>query len=451
MNDSSSIEAQEVPMHRRIAEDLSTQVRNGKLKPGEKLPSERQIARRFQASRATVRTALQHLEQTGLISRRERRSAIVTIRRDITPYLRIACSSPHIMNLLQRFSEMHVLPPRTQLQLFDLQQSDSIQRLISQTTSAVDLIICPLEYAHCFRQQKNSCSPLSPALVQEARIPAVLLDLCRQDDALLGIPLGFWPILLYLNEARFRNAQIPLPAPGWTWDQFENITPQLTFGGDYGFQFRPTYEHLAAIMAHRGTCLYREDGHINALDSAGFEPALRLLSELLHTRKVSPILAKVEQINLFAQHRCAMALDGLDQYQLYRHSLGQDLHVGLLPDPPADTLAAGGLMAVVMPEMENVQSVQDLLTNLISINTQRMVTKISTILPVREDLLQADVLAAWNLPESLLPLLLEMKNRPRFLPQPGQTAHKYTVENLFLELWLGLDQLDHICQRFRSI
>jgi DNA-binding transcriptional regulator YhcF (GntR family)/ABC-type glycerol-3-phosphate transport system substrate-binding protein len=451
MNDSAPIDVQDVPMHRRIAEELSGQVRNGKLKPGEKLPSERQIARRFQASRATVRTALQHLEQTGLISRRERRSAIVTIRRDITPSLRIACSSPHIMNLFHRFSEMHILPPRSQLQLFDLQQGDSIQRLISQTTSAVDLMICGLEYAHCFRHQKSYYTPLPPALVQEARIPAALLNLCTEEGSLSGVPLAFWPMLLYLNEARFRDAQIAMPEPNWGWGYFQNLAQRLTFGGNYGFQFRPVFEHLAAIMAHRGIDLYQKNGHIHAQDTAVFEPALRLMSDLLHTLKVSPILAKVEQINLFAQHRCAMALDGYDQYQLYQQSLGHDLHVGLLPNPPADTLLTGGLMAVVMPGMENPQSVQDFLINLISINTQRMLTKISSLLPVREDLLQAETFAAQNLPEPLIPLLVDQVSRPKCQNLPGQTEHKYAVENLFLELWLGLDHIDNICQRFRSL
>ncbi len=103
------------PLHRQIAENLSNQVSSGKLKPGERLPSERQIANQFQASRATVRTALQHLKQVGLITRRERRSAVVSIRRDITPYLRIACSNPRLIHLFSRLGELQLLPPRCQL------------------------------------------------------------------------------------------------------------------------------------------------------------------------------------------------------------------------------------------------------------------------------------------------------------------------------------------------
>lgn len=136
-----------VALHRLIAENLSNQVSTGKLKPGQKLPSERQIARQYQASRATVRTALQHLEQEGLITRRERRSAVVAIRRNITPYVRIACSHPRLVHLLGRLGEMQLLPPRCQVQLFDLQQSGAFGQLVSRPASGADVLICDLEYS----------------------------------------------------------------------------------------------------------------------------------------------------------------------------------------------------------------------------------------------------------------------------------------------------------------
>jgi DNA-binding transcriptional regulator YhcF (GntR family) len=445
------VDAQQVPMHRRIAEDLSNQVRSGKLKPGEKLPSERQIARRFQASRATVRTALQHLEQTGLISRRERRSAVVTIRRDITPYLRIACSTPKIINLFNRLSEMHILPARCQIQLYDMQQSDSVQRLAAQTTSAVDLLVCDLEYIHCFRNRDNSYTPIPLSLVQEADIHPALFELCRLEKQLVAVPLGFWPMLLFFNEARFRDTQIAMPEVDWSWDYFQNLSQRLTFGSYYGFQFRPVFEHLSAIMAGRGCPLYQEGGRVNILGSPAFEQTLRFISDLLHILKVSPILAKVEHINPFAQHRCAMALDGLDRFPIYQHSLGHDLHVGQLPNQDPDSLQTGGLVAVVMPGMENVAAVQDLLRNLVSINTQRMLFNTSCVLPVRRDLLHLDTFASQSFPESLVDLIERLVDKKRCMSLPGQTEHKYAVENLFLELWLGLDHIDSICQRFREL
>ncbi|NYT80972.1 histidine utilization repressor [Alcaligenaceae bacterium] len=57
-----------------IYEDVESELRraieNGGWKPGFKLPSERELAERFQCARMTVRRALQELQAEGLIARR---------------------------------------------------------------------------------------------------------------------------------------------------------------------------------------------------------------------------------------------------------------------------------------------------------------------------------------------------------------------------------------------
>ncbi len=51
----------------RIVEEIGTEIRKGKLPGGDKLPSERELADRFNVSRMTVRSALQTLLGEGLI------------------------------------------------------------------------------------------------------------------------------------------------------------------------------------------------------------------------------------------------------------------------------------------------------------------------------------------------------------------------------------------------
>src|SRR5437660_11467067 len=58
----------------RIHEEVVTQIheliREGRLKAGDQLPSERELAETFQVSRASVREALRALETHGLINSR---------------------------------------------------------------------------------------------------------------------------------------------------------------------------------------------------------------------------------------------------------------------------------------------------------------------------------------------------------------------------------------------
>jgi DNA-binding GntR family transcriptional regulator len=52
--------------HRAVAAALIEQIRNGRLRPGDRLPSEPELSRRFGVSRHTVRAALRTLYESGL-------------------------------------------------------------------------------------------------------------------------------------------------------------------------------------------------------------------------------------------------------------------------------------------------------------------------------------------------------------------------------------------------
>ncbi len=57
-------------LHEQVAESLRTLVTEGKLKPGDALPPERDLARQFRVSRVTVREALRVLQMWGLVEAR---------------------------------------------------------------------------------------------------------------------------------------------------------------------------------------------------------------------------------------------------------------------------------------------------------------------------------------------------------------------------------------------
>lgn len=59
--------------YRRIAADLTAAVTSGELRPGDDLPSEAELVRRYQVSRGTVRQALAALDTAGLIDSRQGR------------------------------------------------------------------------------------------------------------------------------------------------------------------------------------------------------------------------------------------------------------------------------------------------------------------------------------------------------------------------------------------
>lgn len=68
----------------RAVDEISAQVRSmvadGRLKPGDRLPSERELAPRLQVSRNTLREALRTLEHAGLIEMRKGASGGAFVR-----------------------------------------------------------------------------------------------------------------------------------------------------------------------------------------------------------------------------------------------------------------------------------------------------------------------------------------------------------------------------------
>ncbi|MFB9830949.1 GntR family transcriptional regulator [Actinoallomurus acaciae] len=60
-------EADKTPRYRRIADELIAAIEAGEYPPGSQLPSESQLAERFQSSRNTIRSALGELNGRGLI------------------------------------------------------------------------------------------------------------------------------------------------------------------------------------------------------------------------------------------------------------------------------------------------------------------------------------------------------------------------------------------------
>lgn len=65
------------PLHRQLADQLIHAIRSGELRPGDALPSEHALRRRFSVSRVTVRAALDRLDTMGLITRRRGRGTFV--------------------------------------------------------------------------------------------------------------------------------------------------------------------------------------------------------------------------------------------------------------------------------------------------------------------------------------------------------------------------------------
>jgi len=67
-----------IPLYVQIAESLLDRIESGELRPGDRLPAERELSQMLEVNRMTVRRALQVLELQGLLMRRQGDGTYVT-------------------------------------------------------------------------------------------------------------------------------------------------------------------------------------------------------------------------------------------------------------------------------------------------------------------------------------------------------------------------------------
>src|SRR6187431_2326184 len=94
-----------VPAYRVVFETIEKLIMEGRLKPGDMLPTEIQLAEQFKINRSTLREGIRLLEQNGLV---ERGSA-----------KRLTVSVPQMVDLAARVSRALVLYDVTYIELWE--------------------------------------------------------------------------------------------------------------------------------------------------------------------------------------------------------------------------------------------------------------------------------------------------------------------------------------------
>jgi GntR family transcriptional repressor for pyruvate dehydrogenase complex len=120
------------PVRRRnishtIAERLADQIRQGRRRPGERLPSERDLSEAFEVSRSSVREAIKTLESRGLVEGRQGEGTFV--RR---PSLEALVQVPAVPVSVTEREVLHLFEVREMLE-------PAVARTAAEQSSAADL------------------------------------------------------------------------------------------------------------------------------------------------------------------------------------------------------------------------------------------------------------------------------------------------------------------------
>jgi len=173
------------PMHRLIYDTLLAEIHRGEYRSGDRLPSEIELCKRFQASRITVAKAINSLQHEGLVVRRPGSGSYVQLAPPVTSYqfgllipelgsteiFEPICQG--IMQSPQAKSHSLIWGHTSQKSASKEEAALSLCRqFIEQKVSGV--FFAPLEFV----DEKDSINHQLVAELRQACIPIVLLDRC---------------------------------------------------------------------------------------------------------------------------------------------------------------------------------------------------------------------------------------------------------------------------------
>ncbi len=110
------------PLYAQIMRILEGEVRTGRLKPGDQLPTQEALATHFEVSLAPVKQALRELEERGIIATRQGRGTYVM---DATPLSKEIIDANRIPNFTRDMLELGRKPSSKVLSIDTIAQRDA--------------------------------------------------------------------------------------------------------------------------------------------------------------------------------------------------------------------------------------------------------------------------------------------------------------------------------------
>lgn len=92
------------PLYHQIQENLIELIELGLLRPGDLLPSERELSQHYSVTRMTVRQAVDGLVQKGLVQRQQGVGTFIQPRQSVQPFV------PTVMGFSQRIRQAGLVP-----------------------------------------------------------------------------------------------------------------------------------------------------------------------------------------------------------------------------------------------------------------------------------------------------------------------------------------------------
>lgn len=155
-----------VPLYSQIIEVLLEAIREGKLKPEDRLPTQEELTRHFGVSLAPVKQALSELEERGIITRRQ---GLGTFVRDTTPLREERILYTRIPWFTREMKERDITPSSRILALYTFRADEDPEAMGELQIEPDDNVVC------IKRLRLGNDEPMSiqASYISEKRVPGL--------------------------------------------------------------------------------------------------------------------------------------------------------------------------------------------------------------------------------------------------------------------------------------
>lgn len=225
--------------------------------------------------------------------------------------------------LLDRYKEQN---PHVSIEIQQVPGSQYYQRVKIQFAAGVAPDIMQLAYNQLPTfAERGTLHPLDELIERDGfpvdqMFPEVLPAL-KYKGRFYGLPRGWTTFALYYNKDMFREAGVPFPKPGWTWDDFlaacKKVTKDLDGDGrpdQFGCDAPVQVDGIAYWIWQNGGRLFTPDMKRCLLDSPEAVGALQFLADCQYKHKVFPSPEQAQDLGgggeMFRNGRQAMFIQG---------------------------------------------------------------------------------------------------------------------------------------------
>lgn len=274
--------------------ELKADIMSGALGPGDLLPPELELTKRFRLSRNSIRHALEVLRQDGYIEKvpnvgsrvlEMEKPVLVNVKFGV---YRSVLRDMALETLIEAYNKTN---PHVHIQLVLLPSEDYCDTVQSYMDhDMLDLLTVNNKHFLLFQERGMLGDLFQPHEPNPDAYP-FLTQMFMEEERLFVQPLTFSPVVLCYNKKHFAEAGLAEPDSSWKWDQLVRAAKRLSQDkARFGFYYFVLSENRWSVfLLQNGVRMERNEDGALKLDQPDLIRGLEFARELLYSQTDAPV------------------------------------------------------------------------------------------------------------------------------------------------------------------